>query len=267
MLSRYLAKAALIATLGCTGLPAAALTFILDFAPTQEANLVGGTANAMTPFDHSVYGFSGLNQTTAQTAILNAVSDHYLNYPTQSDDPLSPLPDGTQLNIDFEIGTIGVGPQNNDPVHFYIGLGETTAQSVLGFAYLPAAFFTQYIGQQIGSVFTDNIAILSPLAQTDEELINLIAGTTSHEIGHTLSLQHPVGTAANPGESAHSVMATGVSPSNMPSGERIKEREFSYENFSTLMQIVGIRPVVVPVPGSVALLGGACAILIVARRW
>jgi PEP-CTERM motif len=95
---------------------------------------------------------------------------------------------------------------------------------------------------------TDSIASLLSLATNDTQRINLLAGTLSHEIGHSLTLAHPNGMLANPGASSFSLMATGAAPSSMPNAERIKDRDFAYSEFASLIQNVGLRDVVSPVP-------------------
>jgi hypothetical protein len=113
-------------------------------------------------------------------------------------------------------------------------------------------------GTIFGSSLTDSIAALLPLASNDQHRIQLLAGTVAHEIGHGLGLPHPPGPLANPGESAWSVMATGASPSLMPSAERIKDRDFAYSEFSTLITNVGLRvatPVPEPTTGAMLALG------------
>jgi hypothetical protein len=99
----------------------------------------------------------------------------------------------------------------------------------------------------VGSVLTDNIAPLAGLASTDAERTNLLVETISHEIGHTLSLIHPLGPEPDPGASIFSLMA--ITPA-MPDSERIKDQAFSYSEFSTLIDSVGLRDVA-PVPGPI----------------
>ena len=123
-------------------------------------------------------------------------------------------------------------------------------------------------GTMFGSALTDTISGLLNLATSNEQRINLLAGTVTHEIGHGLSLVHPSGQAPNPGASLWSVMATGASPSLMPSIERVKDRDFSYGEFSTLMQTVGLRPVSpIPEPGTWLMMGlGLVAVAWVRRK-
>jgi hypothetical protein len=63
-------------------------------------------------------------------------------------------------------------------------------------------------------------------------------------------------------------MATGASPSLMPSIERTKDRDFSYAEFATLIQTVGLRQVtVIPEPGTWLLMAlGLVAVGVQARR-
>jgi PEP-CTERM motif len=63
-----------------------------------------------------------------------------------------------------------------------------------------------------------------------------------------LTLVHPGAALANPGASAYSLMATGAAPTSMPNNQRILDRDFAYSEFATLIQSVGLRDAVSPVP-------------------
>ena len=106
--------------------------------------------------------------------------------------------------------------------------------------------FGVQIGDVVGAVFTDHIDNIVGLASNDAQRINLIAGTTSHEIGHTFSLQHAGAQDANPGESAWGVMGSGAT--SMPSSQRVLEREFTYAKFDQLIGAIGVRAI--PEPSS-----------------
>jgi PEP-CTERM motif len=230
--------------------PAQALTVLLDFvaSPTTDPFMV-----TTLPESFSSWGFTGLNLSGVRNALLNAVIDDYLGYSTVSSDPLSPLLAGKELNINFGITVGQTGPTNGDSEYYYIAIGDASPnQGFLGEACLGcvrtlgAASITN--GTIFGSVLTDSIASLLSLATNDTERINLLAGTLSHEIGHSLTLAHPNSALANPGASSFSLMATGAAPSAMPNTERIKDRDFAYSEFASLIQNVGLRDAVSPVP-------------------
>jgi len=232
--------------------PAKASTIILDFTSNSSTNIFGVSTSA---FDSSSFGFTGLSHSQVIESIFDTVVDDFFGYVYPS------LPPGKELDLDFEIGTVGSGPLNGDNDYSYFTIGEDYQNQTgsLGHACLSCALtdnFSFSAGAVVGSIFTDNLLNLAQLALTDEDRINLIAGTTSHEIGHALSLPHPSGAEANPGESSYGLMATGASPANMPNGERILDRAFSYSNFEQLISAVGLRDITVdvPEPGTVMLM-------------
>lgn len=237
--------------------PADALTFSLSFVsdPTSDIYGVGTTAADFAPF-----GFVGMSSSLIQANILAAVTDDYLGYAPGGP---SPLPAGKQLNINFVTSSSISPPTGHDPEYFHIAIGTgTTGGGFLGQACFECVrtatgvgpYVTSPSGSIVGSVLTDQIASLALSAVSNVQRINLIAGTISHEIGHTLSLPHPSGPSANPGESAFSLMATGAAPSYMPSQERVLDREFSYAEFNQLIAAVGLRDLVsVPEPSTLVL--------------
>ena len=262
-ISRVLRALPLAVALSVAGSAASALTLVLDFGPGLDHD-----GAAMSAYDDAAFGFSGLDLAGSQAAVLAAVQDHYLGYPTAAADPFSPIPTGYELALDFVIGSAGIAPSNGDLDWYVFSIGEGEAgQSFLGEAFIQSVrgpdFAPAPTGWIVGAVYTDQIATLAGLAGSDAQLINLLAGTVSHEIGHTLGLLHPSGAQANPGESAWSVMATGASPSNMPNAQRVLEREFSYAEAAILADNVGLRPV--PLPAPALLLGAAVGVLVLRR--
>jgi len=252
---------ALVALLSLAGGPASALTVVLDFGAGDDH-----AGDAMTAYDAAPFGFVGLDQAGSQAAVLAAVRDHYLGFPTAGADPFSPIPEGQELALDFVIGTRGIAPANGDVDWYVFALGESAVgKTYLGEAYYQSIRGPDYpsapAGSLVGAVYTDRIATLAGLAADDAQRINLIAGTASHEIGHALGLLHPAGPAANPGASAWSVMATGAAPSNMPNGERVLAREFSYAEAATLVENIGLRAVPLPAPALLMALGVAALTL------
>jgi hypothetical protein len=230
--------------------PAQALTVVLDFvsAPTTDTFGVG-----TLPETFATWGFTTLNAAGVRAAVLNAVNNDYLNYPTVGANALSPLPNGKQLNINFVTSLGQTPPSNGDSEFYYVAIGDANpnqaflGQACLGCVRNSSGVSTVANATIFGSVLTDTIAGLLPLATNDAERINLLAGTVAHEIGHSLTLQHPNSALPNPGASTFSVMATGAAPTSMPNIERTKDRAFAYSEFATLIQTVGLRNVS-PVP-------------------
>jgi hypothetical protein len=247
--------------------PAQALTIVLNFVngPTVDRAGVG-----TLPETFASWGFTTLDLDGVREATLAAVIDDYLGFPTFGSNALSPLPDGRELNINFTFSNGLTGPGNGDTEWYYMAIGDANpnqgflGQACLGCIRNSAGVSTVANGTIFGSTLTDTISGLLPLASNDNHRIQLLAGTVAHEIGHGLGLVHPSGQLPNPGESLWSVMATGASPSLMPSSERIKDRAFAYSEFSTLVNRIGTREVApIPEPGT----GVILAMGLVALGW
>jgi hypothetical protein len=243
---------ALVAGLSmATPKPAQALTVVLDFVPGATTDLFGVGTLAE---NFSTWGFTGLNLAGVRNAVLSAVTNDYLGYATVGANPSSPLPNGKELNINFTTSLGLTGPGNGDSEWYYMAIGDANpnqgflGQACLGCVRNSAGVATVANGSIFGSTLTDSIFGLLSLATSDAQRINLLAGTVSHEIGHGLGLVHPNNALANPGASAFSIMATGAFPTSMPNGERVKDRAFAYSEFSTLVNRVGVRDAVSPVP-------------------
>lgn len=270
LLAAAFAFAASMTAAACN--PAQALTISLDFVTGATTDIAGvGTTAA----NYAPFGFTGLNTAQIQSSILAAVVMDYLGFPTVSGDPLSPLGAGKQLDIDFVLGNSTAAPANGDSEYYFVAIGTRASlgDTFLGQACIECVRTATGAGPNgttsgkiVGSILVDNIAsALADLASTDLQRVNLLAETVAHEIGHSLSLVHPSGPAANPGASAYSIMGTGVSPTFMPNGERILDRAFSYPEMTQLAAAVGVRDV--PEPASWLLLGfGTVALLRVSRR-
>jgi hypothetical protein len=264
MLTTALASGLVVAT----PKPAQALTVVLDFVSVATTDQFGvGTL----PETFSTWGFTGLNLAGVRSAVLDAVNNDYLNYPTVGANPLSPLPNGKQLNIDFVISNGQTPPSNGDSEWYYMAIGDANpnqgflGQACLGCVRNSSGVSTVANGTIFGSTLTDTISSLLSLATSDAQRINLLAGTVAHEIGHSLTLVHPNSALPNPGASTFSVMATGAAPTSMPNIERTKDRAFAYTEFSSLIQSVGLRNVTaVPETGTTLML--AMGLLVVGLR-
>lgn len=255
--------------LGCAALPqtAQALTVMLNFTGTATTDMWGVTTESES---FASWGFS-MSLAQLRTATLNAVIDDFHGFPSLGGDASSPLPVGKQLDIDFELSFGLTAPTSGDSEYYFVNIGNANPDNgFLGqacYGCVRGGGWSVANGTQVGSVLTDTIANLLALATNDTERLNLLVGTLTHEIGHTLLLDHPTGTQANPGASIYSVMSTGAPPTSMPNNQRILDRDFSYTEFATLIQTVGLRDIPVqsvPEPSSWLLV--AAAAWAVARR-
>jgi hypothetical protein len=248
--------------------PAEALTIVLNFVPSATTDLFGvGTL----PETFATWGFTSLDLAGVRAATLAAVRTDYLGYPTVGSNAASPLPIGKELNVNFTFGSGLTGPGNGDTEWYYMAIGDANpnqgflGQACLGCVRNASGVSTTANGAIVGSILTDTIAGLLSLATSDAQRINLLAGTVSHEIGHTLTLVHPNGPLPNPGASTYSLMGTGASPTLMPNAERVKDRAFAYSEFSSLITSVGLRNVSpIPEPGTALLL--AVGVMVCAWR-
>lgn len=250
---------------------ARALTISLDFVTSLTTDIFGSTTNAD---NLSTFGFTTLTTAQAQSAIYDAVVADYLGFPTVASNGSSPIPAGMMLNLNFVLSTNTVTPVHvgNEYFHVAIGTGDTSpASGALGQACVACVRTSSGAhggapdGAIVGSIFTNFIDDLVGLASNDTQRINLIAGTVSHEIGHSLSLLH-TSQEANPGASLWPLMGTGAI--DMPNIERIKDRAFSYIEMTQLVSAVGLTdaPAAVPEPASMVLLVSGVLLLRLRRR-
>lgn len=227
-----------------------ALLIKLDFETLGSQDMWGNITN-----NFELSQAPGLTESysTVTNAILQAVRQDY--YSKDYDF----IGNNQQLDIDFILASVSTDVSTLDSSHYTIQIGSGSSGSfgVACFACVSSNTVAQ--NTIFGSVFSNNIFNwLSPSAGGSwdlTEVVNAIAGTLSHEIGHALALGHPNGAQSNPGESAWGVMATGAPPSSMPNIERLKNRAFSNTNMQSLTRTLGLRtleqPQSVPEPATI----------------
>ncbi len=249
---------ALIFALSLALVPRArATTIFLDFVTSSTTDILTPSATTTQADLAVLFSFSTLNNTQIQSALLNAVMNDFLGYPTVAANAGSPLPNGKQLNVNFLLA----GTSSLDPEFYFIDIGNGS-YSFLGQACLACIRTsiggapTVPNGARVGSIISNTIATsLASLATTDAQRLNLLSGTISHEIGHTFSLYHPNSALANPGASLYSLLATGEAPTNMPNDQRILDRAFSYSEFTQLISAIGVTDAPVPEPATLSIFG------------
>ncbi|REJ64728.1 MAG: PEP-CTERM sorting domain-containing protein [Planctomycetota bacterium] len=266
-------------------LRAEALTIVVDFKDFGEPvtpDIIGGEVGF---FDIASFGFADTtaNRTTLYNSILSELERDYHDIPTVGQNPLSPIPDGHELDIDFVIGDVGTAPSNGDTEFYYMLVGTGVVKpsaNTLGQAFQDAVRDSSgnhsiFIpnGIVVGSVFTDSINGLGfltpPNALTSGNLsftTHAINGTLAHEIGHTVSLDHLDKALAVTPNGLPPLMATGAI--DLPNQDRLFDREFSFSGFdsqdggaarmylSQLVDALGTRPVpltAVPEPSTIVL--------------
>lgn len=220
-----------------------ALTFVLDFNDANQENTFDIFRAEVETFDLNPYGFAPTDFNLVTNSILNKVESHFYDIPTESNYSgitTSPIPDGRELDIDFEIGEInGFTPNNGDEDYYFVQIGSAVSDRVtsLGQALLNGArssngsvnTFRQ--GEVVSSVFTDNINGMRGLGNALrsgnlEATTNAIAGTLSHEIGHTLSLEHVYKGQSETLGNVPPLLGTGAL--DLPNRDRISDRAFSF---------------------------------------
>ena len=244
------------------------LTFILDFVEPGQTIVDPFFGGTFTPFDVTGFGFAASDYDTVTQAVLDTVRSHYYNIPTVSQDPRSPMPDGKQLDINFVIGDLGQPPSIGATEYYSAVIGGNAAAGggILGVAYLSGVRDANgngpnavTAGGHAASIFSDSINGLGGLSPADLSSLppgavadivgpstspiyndaltsgnltftrNALAGTISHEIGHSLSLTHMnVAGSVTPNGTAP-IMGTGAI--DTPNQARIGRREFGYSGF------------------------------------
>lgn len=101
------------------------LTIVLDFIDPGQASQVDANGRLVDPFDVTAYGFAATDFDTVTNAILQTVRGYYQNLPTSAVSPLSSIPAGQSLNLDFVIGDTGVAPSNGATEYYYVTIGDS----------------------------------------------------------------------------------------------------------------------------------------------
>ena len=218
------------------------LTVILDFNDPGQPNTTDGIGNVVSTFDVTAYGFSSGDFGTVANAVLSQVRAHY-DIVTNNLDSRSPILEGYDLDIEFEIGNIGTPPSNGSNDFYYLQLGsDFNGGGPLGQAGLNTIRNSSgqpgvAVGSVVGTSFTDNIQGLNnlspPNALSSGNLaftVDAIAGTTSHEIGHALSLLHLNKAGSETPSGLPPIMGTGAI--DLPAQDRINDREFAFSGIN-----------------------------------
>ncbi|MCA9063194.1 MAG: right-handed parallel beta-helix repeat-containing protein, partial [Planctomycetaceae bacterium] len=157
----------------------AGLTIVLDFVDPGQGTVVDANGFNVTPFDVTQYGFTAGQYDLVTNAILQTVQSYFRNVPTVTQNPLSSIPDGQELAVDFVIGDAGTTPSNGATEYYAITIGEST-DAFAGLAGLaadignirnangqgPGLGLTGYPQTNSASavgVYTNNIVQFSPL--------------------------------------------------------------------------------------------------------
>ena len=224
---------------------ASRLTIVLDFKQPGEPTTVDIFGNQVGTLDVTGFGFPAASFNAIASATLAQVDRDYHDIPTMAENPASPIPECKELAIDIVIGNIGTPPSNGATEYYYVQIGEDlSGVGALGVAGLSVVRDPQgsgpnsgvATGDVVGSIFSDTINGMGSLtpsnALTSGNLTFTafaLAGTTSHEIGHTLSLRHMAKAGSVTLENFPPVMGTGAI--DLPNQDRIGDREFALSGF------------------------------------
>jgi Ca2+-binding RTX toxin-like protein len=222
----------------------ASVTVVLDFIEANQLPFVDVLGAAQGVFNVMQFGFQASEFDTVTQAILDTVNQQYFTIPTSNVDGRSPIPQAMQLDIEFVIGDVGTAPSNGATEFYYVTIGSDIAgtgplgvafgSSIRDAAGNPSGGFNS--GDPVGTVYSDNIQGIGQLTPSNALMsgdlfftANAIAGTTSHEIGHALSLFHVNATGFTTPTGAFPILGTGALA--LPNQQRILPREFSYSGF------------------------------------
>ena len=222
------------------------LTFVVDFKEPGQPDTTDILGNVVSTFDVTAYGFVAGDFNAVANAVMAEVEEDYF---TELVGTVAG-PTGQHLAVDFIIGDIGTAPAGITEYYFIqVGTGTSGPHSggtlgVAGTSVVRNSGGTGpnngiAIGDVVSSVFTDAIVTLSGLtpanALTSGNLdftTNAIAGTLSHEIGHTISLSHiNKAGSVQPTAGASPIMGTGAI--DLPNNDRIGDREFSLSGINS----------------------------------
>lgn len=212
------------------------VTVVLDFKAPGEPVTTDIFGFDVGTFDVTGYGFDVADFDMVAQSVFCAVVADVLGIP-DSDVTMSPLPPGEELDLAIVIGDIGSPPSNGASEYYYIQIGSGDP-GFLGAAGLGAVRDSDgnpsglANASVVGTVLTNRINGLFGLVPSDALTsgdlgftTNAIAGTTSHELGHTVSLLHldPNGFVSPTG--LLPVMGTGAT--GLSNQARIFDREFT----------------------------------------
>ncbi len=219
------------------------LTIVLDFNESHQGNTSDVFGNQVSTFDPTAYGFAAGDTATIADAVLDIINVDYFNELVGT----VAGPAGQDLAIDFIIGDIGTAPTGITE-YYFIQIGEYVSGPHGGFFGVASTNSVRNsggtgpnnglaIGDVVGSVFTEAIQGMGSLTPSNALSIgnltftsNAIAGTTSHEIGHTVSLSHVNKAASVQPTGLPPIMGTGAI--DLPNQDRIANREFSLSGFN-----------------------------------
>ena len=254
------------------------LTVVLDFFdPVAQGAFTDSFGFNLTGFDLASFGFDPSESDALQTAILAEVIRDFRDIPTSDVNPLSPIPPGMELAIDFVVGDLGVAPSNGSTEFYTHTISSTdTAAPPLGLAWFTAIrdatgagpsvdpnnapnLFAN--GDHVSSTYSSELPQLgTAFGVTPDDALtsgNLeftsfaIAGIVSHEVGHNLSLNHVDPGATTLVGTGNAIMGTGAT--GRPNQEIIQDNQFSIagtdaerggatsNNIQQLVDAVGLR--------------------------
>lgn len=219
------------------------VTVVLDFKAPGRPNTFDIFGFEIATLDVTDYGFAASDFDDVVQSVYCAVLSDVFGIPASDVVPGSPMPPLEELDLAVVIGEIGVPPSNGASEYYYIQIGSGVGAGPLGVAGLNTVRdengnpSTIRNGSIVASVFTDNINGLSNLSPANaltsgnlDFTTNAIAGTTSHELGHTVSLLHLNVAASLTPTGLDPLMATGAI--DLPNQARIFDREFAISGFN-----------------------------------
>lgn len=195
--------------------------------------------NGLGDFDITAYGFTQQDFDALANAILAEVDFDYFRIPQGT----TAVPAGQDLRVDFMIGDVGTAPVGVTE-YYYVQIGTGISgphtDGTLGVAGGSVVRNTAgsgpnsgiQVGDIVASVFTNAIVTMGGLTPSDaltsgnlNATKHAVAGTLSHEIGHTLSLDHIDKAGVTTPTGLPPIMGTGAI--DLPNQDRINDREFS----------------------------------------